>query len=177
MPRPFLARVRTDECGVAFVEFAFIAPVLLILVLGGLEIVNYAVAQLKVSQIAMTVADNAGRVTTGIDEANIYEVMAGANVIGEAMDFEKHGRIVLSSLQDNEQKGSKHGQMINWQHCWGDLNVDPAYGTEGDGRTDDSLPNGMGPDGNQIAAIDAIFAEEFALFGWSMVSPEQRRSA
>jgi hypothetical protein len=30
---------------------------------------------------------------------------------------------------------------------------------------------------DQIAAIDAIFAEEFALFGWPMVSPEQRRSA
>jgi Flp pilus assembly protein TadG len=149
-----LARLRRDVSGVAVIEFAFGAPILLFMILGGLELVNYELDQLRVNQIAMTVADNAGRVTTGIDEANIYEVMAGANVIGEAMDFEKHGRIVLSSLQDNELKGSKHGQMINWQRCWGDLKVDPAYGTEGDGRTDDSLPNGMGPDGNQIAAID-----------------------
>lgn len=136
------------------VEFAFAAPLLLFMILGGLELVNYALDQLKVSQIAMTVADNAGRVTTGIDEANIYEVMAGASVIGQSMDFENHGRIVLSSLQDNEQKGSKHGQMINWQRCWGDLDVDPAYGGEGTGRTDDTLPDGMGPDGNKIAAID-----------------------
>lgn len=153
MPRPFLARVRTDECGVAFVEFAFIAPVLLFLVLGGLEIVNYAVAQLKVSQIAMTVADNAGRVTTGIDEANVYEVFAGAGVIGKSMDFEKHGRVVLSSLQDNGQTGGNHGQMINWQRCWGDLPVDPAYGTQGTGRTDDTLQDGMGAAGNKITSI------------------------
>ena len=149
-----LARLRRDASGVALVEFAMAAPVLLFLTLGGLELVNYGLDQLKVNQIAMTVADNAGRVTTGIDEANIYEVMAGANVIGDSMDFEKHGRIVLSSLQDNEQKGSDHGQMINWQRCWGDLAVDPAYGTEGTGRTDSSLPDGMGPDGNKIAAID-----------------------
>lgn len=136
------------------VEFAFAAPLLLFMILGGLELVNYALDQLKVNQIAMTVADNAGRVTTGIDEANIYEVMAGASVIGQSMDFENHGRIVLSSLQDNEQKGGKHGQMINWQRCWGDLDVDPAYGGEGTGRTDDTLPDGMGPDGNKIAAID-----------------------
>jgi len=149
-----LARLRRDASGVALIEFAFAAPVLLFMTLGGLELVNYELDQLRVNQIAMTVADNAGRVTTGIDEANIYEVMAGANVIGESMDFEKHGRIVLSSLQDNEQKGGNHGQMINWQRCWGDLGTAPAYGIEGTGRTDASLPDGMGPAGNQIAAID-----------------------
>lgn len=142
-----------DESGVAFVEFAFIAPILLFLILGGLELVNYALALLKVNQIAMTVADNAGRVTTGIDEANIYEVFAGANVIGQSMDFEKNGKVVLSSLQDNGQKAGDHGQMINWQRCWGDLTQAPAYGTEGTGRTDDALATGMGPAGNQITSI------------------------
>jgi Flp pilus assembly protein TadG len=106
MSGPIHARLRADEQGVAFVEFALIAPVLLFLILGGLEVVNYALAQLKVNQIAMTVADNAGRVTTGIDEANVYEVFAGADVIGKSMNFEQNGRIVLSSLQDNGQKGN-----------------------------------------------------------------------
>ncbi|MEO1969501.1 MAG: TadE/TadG family type IV pilus assembly protein [Sphingomonadaceae bacterium] len=142
-----------DTRGVAFVEFAMIAPVMLFLILGGLELANYAIAQFKVSQIAMTVADNAGRVTTGIDEANIYEVFAGANVIGGSMGFEQHGRVVLSSLQDNDQKGSKHGQMINWQRCWGDLSVAPAYGKQDKGRTDSSLVDGMGPTGDKITSI------------------------
>jgi Flp pilus assembly pilin Flp len=147
------ARLRADEQGLAFVEFALVAPVLLFLILGGLEVVNYALAQLKVNQIAMTVADNAGRVTTGIDEANVYEVFAGADVIGKSMNFQQNGRIVLSSLQDNEQKGNKHGQMINWQRCWGDRGTAPAYGTEGIGRDDDSLEEGMGAAGNKITSI------------------------
>jgi Flp pilus assembly pilin Flp len=153
MRRPILIHLRRDEHGVAFVEFALVAPLLLFLILGGLEVVNYGLALLKVNQIAMTVADNAGRVTTGIDEANVYEVFAGAGVIGESMDFEQHGRIVLSSLQDNEQKNSDHGQMINWQRCWGDLDVAPSYGTEGKGRTDNSLADGMGPEGNKITSV------------------------
>lgn len=153
MMRNLFHRLRRDDKGVAFIEFAMMAPVLLFLILGGLEVVNYALAQLRVNQIAMTVADNAGRVTTGIDEANIYEVFAGASVIGQSMDFKKHGRIVLSSLQDNEQKGGKHGQMINWQRCYGDLSVQPAYGVEGDGRTDNSLENGMGATGNNITSV------------------------
>jgi Flp pilus assembly pilin Flp len=151
--RPTLARLRRDERGVALVEFAIAAPVLLFLILGGLEVTNYGLALLKVNQIAMTVADNAGRVTTGIDEANVYEVFAGAGVIGESMDFQKHGRIVLSSLQDNQQTGGNHGQMINWQRCWGDLGVAPSYGTEGTGRTDNTLEEGMGADGNKITSV------------------------
>lgn len=148
-----LSRLRSDQQGLAFVEFALVAPVMLFLLLAGLEVVNYGLALLKVNQIAMTVADNAGRVTTGIDEANIYEVFAGAGVIGQSMDFEKHGKIVLSSLQDNGQRGSDHGQMINWQRCWGDLAVGPSYGTEGTGKDDDTLADGMGPAGNKITSV------------------------
>jgi hypothetical protein len=153
MPRHLVVRLRDDQRGLAFVEFALAAPLLLFMIMGGLELVNYALAQLKVNQIAMSVADNAGRVMTGIDEANIQEVFAGADVIGASMEFKRHGRIVLSSLQDNQQKAANHGQMINWQRCWGDLHVAPAYGTQGTGRTDDALESGMGPAGNRITSI------------------------
>lgn len=133
-------------------EFAFAAPLLLTLLLGGLEITNLAMAHLRVSQIAMTVADNAGRVAGGIDEAHIYEVFAGAEVIGEPIDFATYGRVVLSSLEPNGLTLDDEGQKIGWQRCWGNLDVDPAYGEQGDGATDGSLEEGMGPSGNRIAA-------------------------
>jgi hypothetical protein len=151
--RGLLRRLGRDERGVAFLEFAFIGPILLFVTLAGLELVNYALAYLRVNQIATTVADNAGRVTTGIDEANIYEVFAGADAIGDPMDFQANGRIVLSSLQDNGKTGGNAGQMINWQRCWGDLDADPAYGVEDDGRDDSSLEDGLGPAGEEIASV------------------------
>jgi TadE-like protein len=140
------------ERGVAMLEFAFAGPLLLMFVLTGLEITNLTMAHLRVSQIAMSVADNAGRASGGIDEANIYEVFAGADVIGEPMDFEQHGRVVLSSLEPNGLSGADAGQVIGWQRCWGDLDVDPAYGVEGDGADDDELEDGLGPAGNTISA-------------------------
>ena len=148
--RSFLSRLRRDQRGLALIEFALTAPVFLLMVLGGLELVNLAVAHLRVNQIATTVADNGGRVITGIDEANVYEVFAGAEVIGETVDFEANGRVILSSLQHNGRTGANEGQVIRWQRCWGELDVDPAYGDEGDGRTDASLAQGMGPAGNRI---------------------------
>ncbi|MEZ5692426.1 MAG: TadE/TadG family type IV pilus assembly protein [Altererythrobacter sp.] len=66
-----LRELRDDNRGLAFIEFAFAGPIFVLLVIGGLEIANLAMAHLRVSQIAMTVADNAGRVTSGIDEANV----------------------------------------------------------------------------------------------------------
>jgi Flp pilus assembly pilin Flp len=147
-----LLRLWRDERGLAVIEFALVAPLLLLLILGGLELINYSLAHLRVNQIAMTVADNSGRVMTGIDEANIYEVFAGGNVIGEPLEFEAHGRIVLSSLQDNGQGGAGAGQMINWQRCWGDLPVGSAYGTEGTGRDNADLADGMGRAGSRIVS-------------------------
>lgn len=146
-------RLWDDVRAVALIEFAFAAPLFLTLVLGGLELTNFALAHLRVSQVAMTVADNAGRVTNGIDEAHVYEVFAGARVVAESLDFEDNGRVVLSSLENNGQTGSNAGQMIRWQRCWGSLAVAPAYGVQGTGRTSGGLRLGMGPPGNRIIAV------------------------
>lgn len=150
--RAFVRRLGKDRSGLALTEFALSLPVLLVLILMGLEVANFALAHMRVSQIANSVADNAGRVNTVVDEANINEVFAGAELIGESIDFIDNGRIVLSSLQPNNMTGWFAGQMINWQRCDGSLGVAPAYGWQGRGRFFPSLRDGMGRPGNRIIA-------------------------
>lgn len=145
-------RLGADRGGVAMIEFALAAPLFLTIVLAGLELTNLALAHLRVSQVAMTVADNAGRVTVGIDEAHIHEVFAGARVVASNLDFEDNGRVILSSLEDNGETGGNRGQMIRWQRCWGALDARPAYGNEGEGRGNGRLRQGMGRANNPIAA-------------------------
>lgn len=146
-------RLGRDNRGVAMLEFAFAAPVLIVLILSGLEVANLALAHMRVSHLAMTVADNAGRNTSGIDEAHIYEVFAGASKIGENIDFKANGRVVLSSLEHNGRNGGNEGQKITWQRCWGDLAEPPRYGEEGDGDNDDSLKDGLGPKDAEIPVM------------------------
>lgn len=146
--------LRRDERGLALTEFAFAAPIFISLVLVGLELSNLALAHLRVSMMAMTVADNAGRVSSGIDEANVYEVFAGAEVNASGLGFKPNGRIVLSSLEHNGKTGRDEGQTIVWQRCWGDSrSITPAYGVEGDGKDDDDLEDGLGAGGNNITAL------------------------
>lgn len=136
------------------IEAAFALPILFLMIFGGLEIAHMAMSHLRVNQIAITVADNAGRVRTGIDESNIYEVFSGANLIGDTISFEDRGRIVLSSLEPNGKEGSSEGQKITWQRCFGDLDVEPRYGEQGDGANDAALADGLGAEGNRIQSAE-----------------------
>jgi hypothetical protein len=149
-----IRRLRSCRRGLAMVEAAFALPILFLMIFGGLEIAHMAMSHLRVNQIAITVADNAGRVRTGIDESNIYEVFSGANLIGDTISFEDRGRIVLSSLEPNGKEGSSEGQKITWQRCFGDLDVEPRYGEQGDGANDAALADGLGAEGNRIQSAE-----------------------
>ena len=171
--RGLAARLRGCTSGLALTEFAFALPVLLTLGLFGLETANLAMAHLRVSQIAVLTADNASRYRDSIDETDVVELMTGAKMTGNSINFRNNGRIVLSSLENNGGT-----QWIRWQRCDGALNVAPSYGrprTAGganildateiynsDRQTPASNPSssaqstvpatGMGPTGQRIAA-------------------------
>lgn len=137
--------LRDDNRGVAMIEFAFSLPVLLVLCMAGLETANLALAHMRLSQIATLVADNASRVRTSIDEADINEIMVGAELTSDKLDLQQHGRVILSSLEHNGQTAANEGQTIRWQRCWGNGVFPSSYGNPGDGATDASMRDGMGP--------------------------------
>lgn len=105
--------------GVAFLEFAFALPVLLALGLLGLETANYAMANLRVSNIAMLTADNAARVRESIDETDVVELFTGAKMTGTNINFAANGRIILTDLEQTTTGGK---QWVRWQRCDGALN-------------------------------------------------------
>ena len=108
-----------DARGVALTEFAFALPILLIMTAFGLELANYVLAIKRVGDLAVLVTDNASRMGTRsaglsiqqISEAEINDVFTGAQLQDNLPDFERNGRIILSSLQRN----ADGGQWIAWQ--------------------------------------------------------------
>lgn len=155
-----IKRLTRESSGVALIEFALSLPVILSMGLGGLELANYAIATERVSQIAMTAADNAARVRSSIDEQDVNEVMAGAKFVGSKINFAQNGRIILSSLEEN---AGKTGQWIRWQRCAGAKSATSSFGVQDAGKNDSSLP-GMGPTGKKITAVSGtavMFVEVF----------------
>ena len=149
----FAARLRDCESGLAFLEFALCLPLLTTLVLVGLETANLAMAHLRVSNIAMLASDNASRVRDSIDEADVIQLLTGAKMSGDSINFRNHGRIILSSIEPNTAgaNGASTGQWIRWQRCDGAKSVVSNYGGQGTGQNSATL-QAVGPAGTQIAA-------------------------
>jgi hypothetical protein len=148
-----------DQSGVTLIEFAFALPILGTMSFYGLEIAYMASVSTQVSQIALSVADNASRLgqtnnsasTPSVAEADIDAVMYGALQQGAAFDFEDKGRIILSSLEVDDATGR---QYIHWQRCVGDLDRASSYGDDEahNGLTGAEL-EGLGEPGREIAAL------------------------
>lgn len=153
----FFRRLVRDRSGLALTEFAFTLPIILSLGMLGTELANYTVTHMRISQVAVQLADNASRAGSDevlqarqVTEGDITEVFIGAWKLGGGLDVLDNGRVILSSLQVN---AAGNGQWIAWQRCMGLKNVASSYGIEGDGETDDTFP-GMGEAGNEITATD-----------------------
>jgi hypothetical protein len=132
-PSPPSRRLRLDQSGVAMLEFALSLPIVLALGLYGVEISNLALANLKLSQIALALADNASRVGVAnqlaqqqLREFDINDVLQAARLQGEDLKLTANGRITLSSLEE-----SGGVQRIHWQRCIGlqkGAGYDSSYG-------------------------------------------------
>jgi len=154
LPRRFSRRLLGDRSGVAMIEFAFTAPLILGLGMLGTETAYLVITHLKVSQVAMQVADNASRVGSTdvvaarrVFESDINETLVGAEKLAEGIGIFQQGRVIISSLQQN----ADDGQWIAWQRCRGTMQWPSSFGEEGDGANGRGFP-GMGQPGREITA-------------------------
>jgi hypothetical protein len=170
--------LRRDRRGAALVEFAFAAPLLLLLITGGTELANYAITSMRISALALQVADNASRIGEGdamaakrVTEAQINDLLRGALAQGGNLNIDgsyserqngvstttkSKARIIISSLEPDPAHDGKN--YIHWQRCYGQAaDYLPQYGMAGDDNLD-----GMGPEGRQVVATSGsgvIFVE------------------
>lgn len=152
------SELRRSRSGLAAVEFAMALPFLMTIGMYATEIAYMSAVNMQVSQLAVSVADNASRmeqtdnsgVTPTVTEADVDSIMAGALSQGESFDFEDNGRVILSSLERDNATGK---QYIHWQRCTGKLAKASAYGNDTDknGLSGTPLP-GMGIGASKITA-------------------------
>jgi hypothetical protein len=132
-----LKRLRTANSGLAVVEFALTAPVVIILITYGLEAANIAISRVRIQTVTAGAADNAARVRESIDETDIAELLSGAKSVGANIDFATRGRIIVSSVERNP---ADNGLWIRWQRCDGAKAYASSIGAEDKGKTDNTLP-------------------------------------
>jgi Flp pilus assembly protein TadG len=151
-----LARLRPAQGGLAAVEFALTAPVIMAMFLAGAELTNYAITKMRISQIALHVADNASRIGTAslltspqISETQINDLLIGANLQAGALSLSTRGRVIVSSLEPVANPNTTSKFKIRWQRCYGGKSYTSSYGVQGATNM-----NNMGPTGQTVTAPD-----------------------
>ncbi len=155
--RRFYASLARDRSGVALIEFAYSLPLLIPLSIWGIESANLAIVNMRVSQVAMMVADNAARVRDRIDEADVNNILLGAKLAGSNIDLINKGRIVVATVEDNAATVATDDQVVKWQRCKGVYAPGATKTTEGQ-----VLTGGVGATGNKISPTPSnpiIFVE------------------
>jgi Flp pilus assembly protein TadG len=123
----FACRFYRDRSGLALIEFALSAPIMLLVGCYGVELANLAMVHMRVSQIALNLADNASRVgaysnlaTQQLREVDVNDILQAARYQGKGIDLTVNGRITLSSLENVAQSyDTQPVQRIHWQRCIG----------------------------------------------------------
>lgn len=158
--RALTRRVLRDRGGLALIEFAYVTPVFLLFSLTGIELTNFVITRMRISQIALHLADNSSRVGEGtmleakkIREKDINDILTGAGLSAGEMELYKKGRVIISSLEPVASPNPTKKYKIGWQRCRGDLTSHASsYGEAG--KSSGTNMNGMGPAGHQVTAPD-----------------------
>lgn len=157
LPR-FLARLHRDTSGLALLEFAFALPILLLMSLTGAELTNYITTKMRMSQIALHLADNAARIGTGsqlaaktITEADINDLFTGANLQAGELNLQANGRVIVTSLEPTSSPNTAGTYKIGWRRCYGAKTTYARKYPTGTGTTG---LTGLGPTGRQVTAPD-----------------------
>ena len=171
-------RLTCDAGGNALIEFSIVLPVLILLGLTGAEFSNYITVKMRVSQMALQMADNASRMGTGtvagpktISETDINDTFMGGQLESGGLDLSSNGRVILSDLEPVANPNTTAKYKIVWQRCYGTVTHASAYGTAGQTNL-----SGIGGTGQQVTAQDynaTMFVEVYykyqPLFGTNIL--------
>lgn len=143
-----LARLplRNDRGGV-MIEFGFAMPILILLLLGGVELGRYVLLHQKLDRTAMTVSDLVARVQS-VNTDDVDTIFTAANLVMSPFEFSDKGRVFVSSVK--EDSGSP---KVIWQRSGaGTLTVTSEVGAQG--------ANAAISDDNLVTDTDAIVIGE-----------------
>jgi hypothetical protein len=163
-----------DARAVSAMEFALGMPLVVAFGGYGVEICNLAVTNMRVSQYALQLADNASRIgvnsglaTFQLREGDINDALQGLRLFSSNVKLTTYGRITLSSLENVEQSyDDDNVQRIHWQRCIGlksgsGFDADSAQapstsaGSDGTSATaGKTAPDGIGDAGQKVSAPD-----------------------
>ncbi|MBN4016653.1 pilus assembly protein [Rhodospirillaceae bacterium AH-315-P19] len=121
--------MRKDQRGSVLVEIAFILPILVTMMLAGVELSRYVLLQQKLDAIAITTADLVSQ-REEISAATVDQIFAAAGHVIAPFTFGADGIVMVTSVSAS----GGNGPRVDWQRSGGGmLSASSTIGTPGGG--------------------------------------------
>ncbi len=146
----FIRNLKKSERGTILIEFAYVFPITLILLLGGFETFRLLMAHRKTNMTVMSVGNLVSQ-NKELDSGEIQNIFDAVENIMKPLQLTTDGQIFISYVT-----GTAGGNVISLQ-CSGTVNASIAsqIGTEGNTADLDSLPGSF-----TIAETETVVVSE-----------------
>lgn len=139
----FLRRViqfHKNQDGLAYLEFAIIAPFLITMFLGGVEITRYILITQKVEKVSFTISDVVAQGST-VSNTQLNNIIVATQQIMLPYSFGAEGYVIITSVKQTGAYTVSNPPRVNWQYKGGGTwTQNSQIGSPGTAAT---IPNNM----------------------------------
>jgi hypothetical protein len=168
-----LQKFKRDERGLAFLELAYSVPILVILLLGGVEISRYVFVHQKLERAAVTMADLLSQAYT-LHEGEMAGLFEASAYVMNPFDMHTSGYVIASSIA-SESGGSA---TVMWQRTLGGAGGSGGGGSRFGTQGGPALlpPDFTVREGDSVIAAEAYYAYTPIFFDF-LLSPRVIQSS
>lgn len=140
-----------DKSGASLIELAFAMPILVTLLLGGVEIARYVLLHQKLDRVSSSISDLVSQAET-ISIGDLQNIFDAAQFVAKPFNLPAEGTVIVSSIS-NPLGGQD--SRVNWQESGGgSITANSQIGTPGSSVT---LPTGFTLADGQTIIIAEVF--------------------
>ena len=146
-----LRKLWRNERGVSAIEFALLAPVLVILFIGCIEVTFKIWSTQKAEKLSVTLADVVAQSQT-VTQSDLTKLTGAVNKIMDPFPFGTNGVVIISSVY---RAAGQTAVKVNWQYkTTGSMSVISKIGTAGQ---DANLPTGLTLNEKENVIVAEVF--------------------
>ncbi len=153
--------------GIAIVDFALVAPILVFLFMGGVEISRFALLNQKLSRVATNASDLVSQ-SEFLTEDDMAQVFIATEFSMQPFELDDEGLVILSSVSTQDDPDDPR---VNWQRAGGGTASVTSYVGNPGGPA--SLPFGYEMKANRNIIVAEVYYDFEPLFFGGVTTPKQ----
>lgn len=147
-----LRRVGADRRGGLIAEFAAAMPILVLMLIAGVEVSRFALLNQRMDRLATVIADLVSQADS-LTQADLNAIFQATSPIAWPFDMTNQGNVIISSVSVPPPPAAADPK-ITWQRNSGNLLAGSKFGAENATAT---LPSGLNVGANQTMIAAEVF--------------------